>query len=146
MQVGGKLIKIALTIFLGICAVFDIRKNEIPIIMLVIGIISALGLNLWQISAGNISIADAGGALVPGLFFLFISFYTKEKVGYGDGLILLIAGLALGFYQCFFGLCLSLVFSAAMSILLLLMHKAEKNSGFPFVPFLAIGMGVSFFV
>ena len=146
MQVGSSVIKILLIFFLGTCAVFDIRKKEIPIILILIGIIFSIGINLWQIYDKNITIADVGAALVVGGFMICVSFCTREKIGYGDGLILIVSGLMLGFYQCFIGLCISLVFSSVCALFLLITHKACKNSGLPFVPFLTVGMGVSFFV
>lgn len=138
--------QIIFILFLGICAVFDIRKKEIPLILIILGGILATVMSVLRISGGEISVAGMGSSLLPGLFFLFVSFCTKEKVGYGDGLILLISGLILGFYQCFIGMCAGLLFSSFFALALLFMHKAGKDSGLPFVPFLTIGMGVSYFV
>ena len=114
--------------------------------MILVGIISSLGVNIWQIFAGAISVTGVGVSFLPGLFFLLISFCTKEKIGYGDGLILIMSGLVLGFYRCFLGLCISLICSSVFALFLLVLHKAKKDSELAFVPFLTIGMGVSFFV
>lgn len=146
MQVESRLVKVVFIIFLFICAVFDIKKKEIPIILIIIGIISSFGINIWQIFKGTISIAGVGASLLVGVFFLLISFCTKEKVGYGDGMILIVSGLVLGFDRCFLGLCISLILSSVFALLLLLLRKVEKTSGLAFVPFLTIGMGVSCFV
>lgn len=146
VQIGGSVIKILLILFLGICAVFDIRKKEIPVILILIGIAFSFGINIWQIHNKNITIADAGAALVVGAFMICVSFCTRERIGYGDGLILIVSGLMLGFYQCFLGLCISLLLSSVCALFLLITHKAGKDSGLPFVPFLTVGMGVSFFV
>lgn len=146
MRIADSVGKIAFIIFLSVCAVFDIKKREIPIVLIFLGGIFAVGIKLFQIFSGEIAVVSVGSSLFIGLIFLLISFCTREKVGYGDGLILLVSGLVLGFYQCFLGLCLSLLLSSVYALLLLLMRKAERNSGMPFVPFLTIGMGVSFFV
>lgn len=146
VQVGGSVIKILLLLFLGTCSAFDIRKKEIPISLILIGIVFSSGMNIWQIYDKSITIADAGAALVVGVFMICVSFCTREKIGYGDGLILIVSGLMLGFYQCFLGLCISLVFSSVCALLLLVSNKAGKDSGLPFVPFLTVGIGVSFFV
>lgn len=145
MQIDGIYNIIAL-VFLGVCAVFDIRKKEIPIIIIILGIIAALGVNVWQLFMGRADAADLALSLCPGLLFLLISFVTKEKIGYGDGLILIASGLWFGFYGCLFILCLGMLFSSIFSILLLVLHRADRNSSLPFVPFLLIGMGVSLFV
>ncbi len=146
MRVGSSVIKILLILFLGICAIFDIRKKEIPLILILIGIVFSSGINIWQIYDKNITVADVGAALVVGVFMICVSFCTRERIGYGDGLILIVSGLMLGFYQCFLGLCISLVFSSVYALFLLLIHKADKDSGLPFIPFLTVGTGVSFFV
>lgn len=146
MQIVSKFIQIVFIIFLGTCAVFDIKKKEIPFVLIIIGVISSIGINIWQIYEGRLSVASVGISILPGLFFILISFCTKEKVGYGDGLILIVSGLVLGFYQCFLGLCISLLFSSVFAMLLLILHKAERNSTVAFVPFLTLGMGVSLFV
>lgn len=146
MRIDNVFFNIGFIIFLSACAVFDIRKKEIPISLILAGLTVALGINIWQIFEKTIFIADIGFSLLPGLFFLLISFCTKEKIGYGDGLILIVSGLAIGFYQCFLGLCISLICSSVFAIFLLILRKVEKNSGLAFVPFLTIGMGVSFFV
>ena len=146
MQIGSSFMKGTVLFFLGICAVYDTRKKEIPIVLVVMEIFAALGVNLWQIGKGTLTIAAAGFSLLPGIFFLLISFCTREKVGYGDGLLLIMTGLCIGFAQCFLGLCIGLVLSSVFVLTLLVLHKAEKNSEIPFVPFLTIGMGVSFFI
>ncbi|MBD5521509.1 MAG: prepilin peptidase [Lachnospiraceae bacterium] len=146
MQIGSSVNKIVLIFFLGICAVFDIRKKEIPVILILIGIVFSSGINIWQIYDKSITIADAGAALIVGVFMICVSFCTRERIGYGDGLILIVSGLMLGIYQCFLGLCISLVFSSVCALFLLMTHKVDKDSGLPFVPFLTVGMGVSFFV
>ncbi|MCH5256908.1 MAG: prepilin peptidase [Lachnospiraceae bacterium] len=133
-------------IFLCTCTVFDIRKKEIPIHLILIGLISSFGVIMWQIFEGTVSVTGVGVSFLPGLFFLLISFFTKEKIGYGDGLILIISGLILGFYQCFLGLCISLICSSVFALLLLVLHKVKRDSKLAFVPFLTIGIGVSFFV
>lgn len=142
MQIESNYIKSAVLVFLSICTVFDIRKKEIPLLLAGAGMAAAVGLTVWRIGNGSVFAAQIIFSLLPGLFFLLVSWCTKEKVGYGDGILLLITGLMVGFNQCFTGLCISLFLSAFWGVLLLLFHKAQKNSRIPFVPFLTMGMGV----
>ena len=146
VRLGNIFLNIIFIIFLCTCTVFDIRKKEIPIHLILIGLISSFGVIIWQIFEGTVSVTGVGVSFLPGLFFLLISFFTKEKIGYGDGLILIISGLILGFYQCFLGLCISLICSSVFAMLLLVLHKVKRDSKLAFVPFLTIGIGVSFFV
>ncbi|MCM1251322.1 MAG: prepilin peptidase [Clostridium sp.] len=144
MQIESIVVKASVLVFLGICAVFDIRKKEIPLILAAAGIITATGAAIWRIKSGEAFVAQILFSLLPGIFFLAVSRCTKEKVGYGDGVLLLIIGLMTGFYRCFFGLCVGLFLSACCGLFLLLIHKAVKESRIPFAPFLTVGMGVCF--
>lgn len=146
MQIEGGIPEGIAVVFLSICAVFDIRKREIPLALLMLGMITAAGIDVWQMVNRTLSIAEVGAALLPGTFFLAVSFLTGEKVGYGDGLLLLTEGLLAGLYRCCFALLIGLVTACVCSLLLLVFRRVQKNSVIPFAPFLAIGMGVVFFV
>ncbi|MDE5932736.1 MAG: prepilin peptidase [Lachnospiraceae bacterium] len=145
IQMGKGIIEGIAMIYMGVCTIFDIRHREIPLLLIIFGMAAALGINLWQVREGAVTAAEVGRALIPGVFFLLTSFLTGEKVGYGDGLLLIIAGLLLGAYRCFLALCIGLVFSAAISLFLLLFRKANRHSRIPFAPFLVLGMGVVVF-
>ncbi len=138
--------EVIIFVLLCVCSVFDIRKKEIPLIILSAGFLTALGINIWHIWNGLESIAEMAASVLPGGFFLLISFCTGEKIGYGDGLLLIVMGLLIGFGRCFLVVCISMFFSSAFALILLVFCKAGRNSRLPLVPFLTIGMGVSFFV
>lgn len=133
-------------IIVCICAIFDIRKREIPFKAVIIGGVIGCGNCFLQISEGNLLAGEMGLALLPGCFFLFLSLVSGEKVGYGDGLLLAVVGLFIGFYRCLLILCISLLLLSVTALVLLVFHKVHRNSRLPFVPFLAAGMGVGFFV
>ena len=48
MRIEDNFIKGAVLIFLGVCAVFDIRKKEIPLILAGAGMGAAVGFTIWQ--------------------------------------------------------------------------------------------------
>lgn len=146
MQIEGRITEAVVLGFLCICAVFDIHRKEIPSVLIGVGFSAALFGNVWELIKGNISFMEAGSCLLPGIFFLLISLCTREKVGYGDGLMLAVIGLFTGFYHCIFVLCISLILVSVFSLILILMCRAGKESRIAFAPFLAIGMGVGFFV
>lgn len=146
MQIDSIFTETLVLVLLCICSVFDIRKKELPLLLLIAGFLAALGIESWCIWKGLETVAGIAESLLPGVFLLFLSLCTREKVGYGDGLLLIILGLFLGFYRCFLILCVGLIFSSVFALILMLFCKAGKNSRLPLVPFLAIGMGVSFFV
>lgn len=146
MQIGSRVMNGLAFIFLSICAVSDMRKKEIPLIIVILGMAAAFGIDLWQLFNQTLSITEMGFALLPGLFLLSVSFCTREKVGYGDGLLVVISGLLVGFHKCCFSLLISLVGCSVCAMFLLVLHKVKKSSSIPFAPFLALGLGVGFFV
>lgn len=146
IQMGNGAIEGIALIYMGACMVFDIRHREIPLLLIILGIAAAFGADVWRIKEGMVTVAEVGLSLLPGIFFLLTGFFTEEKVGYGDGLLLIASGLFLGAYKCFLALGIGLIFSAAVSLLLLLLRKADRHSRIPFVPFLVLGMGVVIFV
>lgn len=146
MQIGSGLMGGIAFILLCVCAVSDMKKKEIPLIVVILGMAAAFGIDLWQIFHQTLSIREMGLALLPGIFLLSVSFCTKEKVGYGDGLLLMTSGLLVGFQKCCLSLFISLVCCSVCALFLLALHKVKRNSSIPYVPFLAIGLGVLFFV
>lgn len=146
MQIGSVFMEAIVFVLLCICSIFDIRKKEIPLLILLAGFLAALGVDIWHIWRGLVSVTEVAASILPGVFFLLLSFCTGEKIGYGDGLLLIIIGLFLGFGSSFLVVCISLICSSVFALILLVFCKAGRNSRLPFVPFLAIGMGVSFFV
>lgn len=79
-----------------------------------------------------------GGALFGVLMLVFCHF-SKEALGFADGIVLLVCGIAYGIFEtvtfCFFGA----VYAGVFSTVLLLTHRAGRNSRIPFLPFLLLG-------
>ena len=83
---------------------------------------------------------------MPGVFFLILSFVTREKVGYGDGWMLLMIGLFAGYEDCFVILMLGLVLESVTALVLLVFRKIRREDEIPFAPFLLAGMGVIYWL
>lgn len=126
-------------IFIGICAVEDIRKKEIPVAILALfGILSlfyigVLGEKEWM---------DVIFSFIPGAFLLLLSLCTRESIGYGDGLVTLVLGILVGLEGCLAAVMIGLLSSAVSALVLLICRKVKGKSRIPFVPFLAVGLGV----
>lgn len=124
-------------------AVYDMKKKEIPVFMLMAaGVLSVLYMIVIRdADGGNIAYS-----LLPGAVLLALSLCTRESIGYGDGLIVLIMGMWLGPLMCTAAVLLGLLLSAVCALFLLILRKVQGKSRIPFVPFLAVGMGVVMFV
>ena len=113
-------IEIVLFLLLGVCAVFDGIKKEIPLAPVWAGILFAVLLH-------------AAGA------------FGEEKwpaVVLSDGWILVMIGLFTGLRRCFLILLVGLMAESAVVLILLAVRKISTDREVPFVPFLLMGMGV----
>lgn len=127
---------IAVGIFLLIEGFRDFRKRKISVlsvlIFAVLGIVLEIpeGITVWKEITAGIMV----GAVVLGLAKI-----TEGKIGVGDGWVLIVTGLFLGFRGNLFLFMAALFASAVVSIVLLLCGKADKKTQLPFVSFLFIG-------
>lgn len=122
-------------VLLGITCIFDLRYKKIPMLPIIIG-------SVW---GGVLLIANKSGgtevlnALFPGMLLVIVAFMTKEKVGYGDGFLLMSLGLLEGAGACWKDLMIGLFLAAVFGIILLFFGKKGKETEVPFVPFLLGG-------
>lgn len=134
-------VEIVLFLFLAVCAVFDGFSRQVPLAVVWLGMLTAVGLHIGG-AMGETSLMAGALSLIPGAGFFLLSFLTGEKVGYGDGWVLLMIGLFLGVYQCFLILLVGLAAESVVAIVLLVLRKIQRDREIPFLPFLLLGMGV----
>lgn len=134
-------IEIVLFLFLAVCAVFDGFSRQVPLAVVWLGMLTAVCLHISGVM-GETSFMAAALSLIPGAGFFLLSFLTEEKVGYGDGWVLLMIGLFTGIYRCFLILLLGLLAESLVAVVLLAIGKVKRDREIPFLPFLLLGMGV----
>lgn len=120
-------------ILLAFGAGWDVKKREIPVILIgIIGVIIILGMvkegQMWT---------KIGGAAIGGVF-LAISRLTKEAIGYGDSWIILLLGLHLGIWDVLILLLWASVLAGVCSLFFLWLKKWKRTASIPFIPFIAI--------
>ena len=123
-------------IVLVIEALKDFRKKEVNIPILGILAIAAM---VMIFLGKDISVSNAIIGLAEGLLLILVSVMTKGQIGIGDGILLAACGLMLGGKDnmvMFFFACLS---SAIVSVLIMIIKKADKKTTIPFVPFMIPG-------
>lgn len=134
-------VEFLLFLFLAVCAVFDGLYKQIPLVVVWLGMFAAVCLQIFGVM-GEIGIFAVAVSLLPGVGFFLLSFFSREKVGYGDGWVLLMIGLFLGVYRCFLILLVGLLAESAVAIALLAFRKIQRDKEIPFSPFLLLGLGV----
>ena len=78
-------------------------------------------------------------SLIPGAFFILLSFISRGQVGLGDGIALIILGLFLNIEGIICTTVTALLASSLFAFLMLLIKKKGRRYSFPFIPFLLFG-------
>jgi len=120
-------------IFLASESLYDIKTRQIqPIILLVSGI-------LGIVTGAAAVITGSTGFLLPGAFLLLTAKASREAVGYGDGLALMVTGMYIDVLQTFNLFILALFLSAMAAIVMIVIKRAGRKDVMPFLPFLFLG-------
>lgn len=129
-------IKIIMTTMLLVCGVQDVLKKKIFIWMVVL---SAVLTGICVPFCNTYSIPDRIGGITIGIIVVIISLATSGKIGMGDGFLLCVTGLGLGFWGNLELFAIALLIASIISIILLAAHLADRKKSIPFVPFLLAG-------
>lgn len=127
--------KIFLALVLLLCGIQDIYKKKIQIWILALGIVLIV---ICLPFCHSISLLDRLCGFAIGAAVLLISKVTNGKIGMGDGVLLCITGLGLGFWSNLELFGVALLIAALLSIFLLTFRLADRKKSIPFVPFLFI--------
>lgn len=131
-----------IAVFLLLCACVDLRKRMIPLVIFMVAAIGS-GIRLF-VGAVDWRLALGGGMV--GVACLCISKITREGFGYGDSLLILFLGIAIGIWKILGVLLLAFLGAAVYSAGLLTIKKKSRRYRYPFVPFLFLGyLGVILF-
>lgn len=111
----------------------DFKRKQVSMLLLaVFAIVGILGQLIFRQES---AVSLVAGVLI-GLLVLGVSRLTKGGIGAGDGWILCVTGIYLGFYknmQLFFT---ALILSAIAGAGLIIIKKANRKTELAFVPFL----------
>ncbi len=118
---------------LGICGLEDIKIKRIRLV--VVNAFAILGVIL-HILYQRISWIDMICGALLGVILLIIGYFTKEKIGYGDGLIFVATGIYLGFWNNLILLWLSTTLAGIYGLILMIFKKKKKDNEIPLVPFI----------
>jgi leader peptidase (prepilin peptidase) / N-methyltransferase len=124
-------------LFLGIGSAMDIKRRKISIWLFIIFGIIGIGIQIWQ---NPDRISQLLICLLPGLILLGVSKGTREALGYGDSLAVLVLGIYVGLWETVEIVMGGLLLSAVWAGILMIFLKRGKQAEFPFLPFLLLGM------
>lgn len=124
-------------LFTTACAVTDCRQKKIPWLLLGAGLAGGTAAVCNRIWEGSESWYTVLLSVLPGLFLWGLAMVTEGKVGQGDGDMVILLGLMLGWERCSAALCAASLFLAIFSGAGLALKRLKRNSRIPFAPFLA---------
>lgn len=74
--------------------------------------------------------------LLPGIFMLILAWSTRESIGYGDGLVILGMGCFYALGEIMGIVMIAITIAGITALGLLVFGHKNRESEFPFVPFL----------
>ena len=110
---------------LGICGFEDYKLKRIRLV--VVNCFAILGV-VFHLIYGRISWIDMLGGASVGVVLLVIGYLTKEKIGYGDGILFVATGIYLGFWNNLILLWLSTSLAGIYGIVLMLLKKKKSTN------------------
>lgn len=121
---------------LGVGSIMDIRKRTVSLIP--VWICMAAGA-VWQMAFQQAEVWELILSLFPGTVLIGLAWLTEEKIGYGDGWIVMAAGIWTGIWDVFLILTGGMMLCGLYSGILLSLRKIRRNDTLPFLPFLFAG-------
>ena len=115
---------------LAICSLQDLRERKIKVICPLLWGMAGIFLNIGK---GGVSLA---ADCVPGLFLLAVSWITRGAVGWGDGLVLLAAGLLAGWETALHMMFWAMAGAAILACVMMAAGRWGRKQKIAFVPFL----------
>lgn len=123
-------------VFGALCTVTDCTRQRIGRHVLALGFLAGIVMTGSRVLQGSQSWYDVLLALLPGAVLWGFAMVTEGRLGRGDGDMVLVLGLMLGWELCLAVLCLACFLAAAFAGLGLAVRKLRKTSRIPFAPFL----------
>lgn len=129
---------IILVFFLIPLSIEDIKKNEICVWFISVGLLT--GILLSALLNGLPFGPGYFAQFLPGIAILITACLTKGCIGKGDGMVCLFLGSILPFSFVVSSLILGFVIAAVYGLILIVMKRAKRKTQLPFIPFLFMGV------
>ena len=130
---------IELVILLGIISIIDIATQKIPVVVLVF--MAAVG-TVCTFTAGK-TVGSVAIAVVPGIVLLAAAFVTKQQIGYGDAVVIILMGLFVTADIICSALVMGLSIAGILSVIMISFKKSNLKKQIAFTPFLLLGYGLT---
>lgn len=129
-------------IYLVVGSIFDKKSMTLPGWFLGLGILLGIFCGLYRMLSGQLFCEQWIKACLPGILWMVLSFGTREQMGCGDGVVLLVLGSLTDIGTTFMLLLLGLVSGCILGVLILVTRKGNRHTAIPFVPMLLLAYGL----
>jgi len=116
----------------------DIRKRKISCNYLLFGGIGGIIAGILSFLKGNWLLSKWLVAFLPGIIILMIARITKEKIGTGDGWVLVVLANYMNLQEVCMLLQTAIILVVLFALLLICGRRVSKDYPIPFLPFLWI--------
>lgn len=125
-------------LWLGVLAWMDIRRRHVPVWLLVISGMIVTSVSAYEAWKETVNGIDRLCGIFPGGIMLLVA-YATNMAGWADGVILLLLGLLTGFREIVCSFILSMLIISTVSLILVVLKRANRNTKLPYLPFLFAG-------
>lgn len=119
-----------------ILSLIDIYRHEVPVRILISGVI---GVVLYHLPVPKVPLLLLAGGVGIGGVFLLVSKATDEGIGYGDSFGIMVLGAYLGLWKIIEVLAGAFLMLGVCSVVILCIRRMHRGIIFPFFPFLTSG-------
>ena len=134
--------EIILGIWLGIQGVMDFKYKEIPLWFTLLGGVVGIVICVRE----ERTVFEVLVSCLPGLVVIFFSWMTKEIIGYGDGIVLLVMEFYLSLSQVLSIGMFAVFIAGIVALILLTIFQKRGSYRIPFIPFLTLAYGVDYLI
>lgn len=128
---------LTIIVFLGLCCIQDIREEKLSLKMLI-----ASGILFFMLSFmfEDMTAKERICNILPGIVATLLAFMTKEQIGYGDAVCLIILGSVVSGEKLLGAVTGGMILFSIIGIIRMIRKKADRKTTMPFLPFLTAGM------
>lgn len=119
----------------GSCAIVDYRRKTVPVWLLLSLFLMGFVLKILE---GNLLRIELIYSTSLGISMVLVSNLTKEMIGYGDSLLLLVSGLFLNINELAVEFLIATTLCGIVSLILLLVFKKGRKYEISFIPFVFV--------
>lgn len=130
-------------VLLGIASWGDWKRREISVNLLIVMSVFVIG-SAFLLKRN--SLLSVLGGIAIGLFFVYLSYITEEKIGYGDSWLIGVLGVYLGGTALLELMLIASLAASVCSLVYCACHGWNRNHALPFIPFMMVAfVGVLLF-